>query len=161
MNLTKERWIQVLEIGNILLGLGLLVRWYLSSGPSMHTLFTESDTIENLHTPGAVQQRIENLGPAITVEDIIRELHAHPEHLQSERSKKLFKEMQQTQKALLDNEESLQQVELELNRVALDIFNSLSTTEQTRIRSRRNTDSVEGVEAQYWKEVLKQAEDTP
>ena len=94
-------------------------------------------------------------------EDIIRELHAHPEYLQSDRSKQLFKEMQQTQQALLDNEESLQQVELELNRIALDIFNSLPSAEQARIRSRRNTDSVEGVEAQYWREVLKQAENTP
>lgn len=161
MSVSKKRWIKVLEIGNILLALGLLIRWYMVSGPSIHTLFTETDTIENLHTPGAVQQRIENLGPTITVEDIIRELHTHPEHLQSERSKQLFKEMQQTQQALLDNEESLHQVELELNRIALDIFNSLSSVEQARIRSRRNTDSVEGVEAQYWKEVLKQAENTP
>ena len=161
MSLSKERWIQVLEIGNILLAVGLLLRWYLNSGPSIHTLFTEADTIENLHTPGAVQQRIENLGPTITVEDIVRELHAHPEQLQSAGSKQLFKEMQQTQQALLDNEESLQQVELELNRIALEIFNNLPSAEQARIRSRRNTDSVEGVEAQYWKEVLKQAEDTP
>ena len=161
MSVSKERWIQIIEIGNILLAVGLLLRWYLGSGPSIHTLFTEVDTIENLHTPGAVQQRIEILGPTITVEDIIRELHAHPEHLQSDRSKQLFKEMQQTQQALLDNEDSLQQVELELNRIALDIFNSLPSAEQAHIRSRRNTDSVEGVEAQYWKEVLKQAENTP
>ena len=160
MSLSKERWIQVLEIGNILLALGLLLRWYLVPDPSIQTLFREADTIENLHSQGAVQQRIENLGPTITVEAIIRELHAHPEHLQSAGSKQLFKEMQQTQQALLDNEESLQQVELELNRIALEIFNNLPSAEQARIRSRRNTDSVEGVEAQYWKEVLKQAEDT-
>ena len=161
MSISKERWIQILEIGNILLAVGLLIRWYTVSAPYIHTLFTETDTIENLHAPNAVQQRIERLGPTITIEDIIRELHAHPEYLQSERSRQLFTEMQKTQQALLDNEESLQQVEMELNSIALDIFNGLSRSEQARIRSRRNTDSVEGVEAQYWKEVLKQAGDTP
>lgn len=161
MIVPKERWIQVLEIGNILLAVALLARWYMSTGSSIYTLFSGTDTIENLHAQGAVQQRIELLGPTISIEDIIRELHAHPEYLQSDQTKHLFKEMQQTQQALLDNEVSLQQVEFELNRAALSIFNGLSITEQARIRSRRNTDSVEGIEAQYWKEVLKKTEELP
>ena len=66
-----------------------------------------------------------------------------------------------TQQALLRNEESLQRIELELNRTALELYDGLSQEEQTRIRSRRNTDSVEGVEAQYWRELLKQIETNP
>ena len=161
MSLPPKRWVQLLEVANVLLALSLFARWYLTTGTTLQTLFSETDTMESLHIPGAVQQRIEFLGPTITVEDIIRELHAHPEYLQTDKSKQLLKEMQQTQQSLLSNEEALQKVELELNRITFDIFNGLSGTEQALIRSRRNTDSIEGVEAQYWKELQKQMEGTP
>ena len=127
----------------------------------MYTLFTDEDTIESLHRPNAVQQRIDQLGPSITVEDVIRKLHAKPELLRSTEGKQLFEEMIETQQALLHNEESLQRIELQLNRTALELYDSLSVEEQTRIRSRRNTDSVEGVEAQYWRELLEQSEVNP
>jgi len=161
---TPSRTATMLEVINIALAIALLVRWFFIPNPSLHTLFTDEDTIENLHAPGSVSLRIEQLGPSITVEDIIRELHEHPERLSSPEAQQLFKEMQETQSALLENEERLQAVELELNRLAFQLFNDLSPTEQARIRSRRNTDSVQGIEAQYWSEVLqqgKQDEHTP
>lgn len=160
MKETRSRWLQGLEVLNILLALGLLIRWWMPS-VSIYTLFTDEDTIENLHRPNAVQQRIDQLGPSITVEDVIRKLHAEPELLHSADGKQLFQEMLETQQALLRNEESLQRIELELNRTALELYDSLSSEEQTRIRSRRNTDSVEGVEAQYWRELLEQVEANP
>lgn len=155
---TPSRTTTMLEGINIVLAIALLVRWLLIPTPSLHTLFTDEDTIENLHAPGAVSQRIEQLAPSITVEDIVRELHEHPERLSSPEAKQLFIEMQETQSKLLENEERLQAVELELNRLALQLFNDLSPTEKARIRSRRNTDSVEGIEAQYWREILQQGE---
>lgn len=155
---TPSRTTTMLEMFNIALAIALLVRWLLIPNPSLHTLFTDEDTIEDLHAPGSVSIRIEQLGPSITVEDIIRELHQHPERLSSPEAQQLFREMQETQSKLLANEERLQAVELELNRLALQLFNDLSPTEQARIRSRRNTDSVEGIEAQYWREVLQQGE---
>ena len=120
----------------------------------MYTLFTDGDTIDSFHRPNAVQQRIDQLGPSVTVEDIIRKLHAEPELVSSAEGTQLFKEMLETQQALLRNEEALQRIELELNRTALKLFDGLSPEEQARIRSRRNTDSVEGVEAQYWRSFL-------
>jgi hypothetical protein len=154
----REKWIRRIEFVNILLALALLVRWYTVPSPPIYTLFTNEDTIENLHRPNAVQQRIEQLGPSITVEDIIRKLHAEPELLRSTEGKELFQEMLQTQQELLRNEEALQRVELELNRTTLKLYDNLSPEDQTRIRSRRNTDSVEGIEAQYWRELLEQVE---
>ena len=155
---TPSQTTTILEGINIALAIALLVRWFLIPNPSLHTLFTDEDTIEHLHAPGAVSLRIEQLAPSITVEDIVRELHEHPERLSSPEAQQLFKEMQETQSALLANEERLQAIELELNRLALQVFNDLSPEEQARIRSRRNTDSVEGIEAQYWREVLQQDE---
>lgn len=155
---TSSRTATMLEMINISLAIALLVRWLLIPNPNLHTLFTDNDTIEDLHAPSAVSQRIEQLAPSITVEDIVRELHEHPEYLSSPEAQQLFKEMLQTQTSLLENEERLQAVELELNRLALQVFNDLSPEEQARIRSRRNTDSVEGIEAQYWREVLHQSE---
>ena len=160
MKETRAQWLQRLEILNILLALGLLIRWWMPSA-SMYTLFTAEDTIESLHRPNAVQQRIDQLGPSITVEDVIRKLHAEPELLDSTDGKQLFQEMLGTQQALLRNEKSLQRIELELNRLALKLYDGLSQEEQARIRSRRNTDSVEGVEAQYWRELLEQTETSP
>ena len=160
MKETRAWWLQSLEVLNILLALGLLIRWWMPS-TSMYTLFTAEDTIESLHRPNAVQQRINQLGPSITVEDVIRKLHAEPELLHSTDEKQLFQEMLGTQQALLRNEESLQRIELELNRLALKLYDGLSQEEQARIRSRRNIDSVEGVEAQYWRELLEQVETNP
>ena len=160
MKETRAQWLQSLEVLNILLALSLLIRWWMPSA-SMYTLFTAEDTIESLHRPNAVQQRIDQLGPSITVEDVIRKLHAEPELLHSADGKQSFQEMLETQQALLRNEESLQRIELELNRLALKLYDGLSQEEQARIRSRRNTDSVEGVEAQYWRELLKQTETNP
>ena len=157
MKETRTRWLQILEVLNILLAVSLLVRWWIPS-VSMQTLFTDGDTIESLHQPNAVQQRIDQLGPSITVEDVIRKLHAEPELLRSTEGRQLFEDMLETQQALLRNEESLQRIELELNRTALELYDGLSPEEQTRIRSRRNTDSVEGVEAQYWRELLQNIE---
>ena len=137
------------------------MRWWVFPSTSVYTLFTDGDTIDDLHRPNAVQQRIEQLGPAITVEDVVRKLHAEPALLKSAEGKQLFQEMLDTQQTLLRNEESLQQIELKLNRTALELYDSLSTAEQTRIRSRRNTDSVEGVEAQYWRELFNQIETNP
>ena len=161
MNDTQSRWIHGIEVLNILLAIGLLLRWWVLPSTSVHTLFTDGDTIDDLHRPNAVQQRIEQLGPAITVEDVVRKLHADPSLLQSAESKQVFQEMLDTQQAIIRNEESLQQIELQLNRTALELYESLSLTEQTRIRSRRNTDSVEGVEAQYWRELFNQIETNP
>ncbi len=161
MNDTQNRWIHGIEVLNILLAMGLLLRWWVLPSTSVYTLFTDGDTIDDLHRPNAVQQRIEQLSPAITVEDVVRKLHADPALLHSAESKQLFQEMLDTQQALLHNEESLQQIESELNRTALELYESLSPAEQTRIRSRRNTDSVEGVEAQYWRELFNQIETTP
>ena len=160
MKETRTRWIQILEVLNILLAVVLLIRWWIPSA-SMQTLFTDGDTIESLHQPNAVQQRIDQLGPSITVEDIIRKLHAEPELLRSTEGRQLFEDMLETQQTLLHNEESLQRIELELNRTALELYDNLSPDEQARIRSRRNTDSVEGVEAQYWRELLKKIETNP
>ena len=157
----QSRWIHGIEVVNILLAIGLLLRWWVPSSNSVYTLFTDEDTIDDLHRPNAVQQRIEQLGPAITVEDVVRKLHGDTSLLQSAESKQLFQEMLDTQQALLRNEESLQQVEVKLNRTALELYESLSPAEQTRIRSRRNTDSVEGVEAQYWRELFNQIEPNP
>lgn len=158
MKNNSERWVRRIEILNIVLALGWFLRWLMVPSPSMHTLFTDGDTIDDLHRPNAVQERIEQLGPAITVEDVIRKLHAQPEHLRSPESKRLFQEMLQTQQDLLQNEEALQQIELQLNRTVLELYDGLSPEEQTRIRARRNTDSVDGVEAQYWRELLEQIE---
>ena len=158
MTNNRERWIRRVEVLNILLALGLLIRWWMVPSSPVYTLFTDSDTIEDLHRPNAVPERIEQIGPSVTVEDIIRKLHAEPELLHSTQSKQLFQEMLHTQQELLRNEETLQRVELELNRTALKLYEGLSHEEQTRIRSRRNTDSVEGVEAKYWRELLKQVE---
>ena len=154
----SERWVRRIEILNIVLALGWFLRWLMVPSPSVYTLFTDGDTIDNLHRPNAVQERIEQLGPTITVEDVIRKLHAQPEQMHSPESKRLFQEMLQTQQDLFQNEEALQQIELQLNRTVLELYEGLSSEEQTRIRARRNTDSVEGVEAQYWRELLEQIE---
>ena len=154
----SSRTTTIVDVFNITLAIALLIRWLVLPSPTLYTLFTGADGLEDLHAPNAVAHRIEQLGPSITVEDIIRELHEHPEHLSSPEATQLFNDMQETQAALLENEERLHTVELELNRLALELFNALTPAEQARIRSRRNTDSVEGIEAQYWREVLQQVE---
>ena len=159
--MTQPRWIGILEALNIVLAIGLLMRWN-STSDSVVAVFAEGDRIEDLHAPGAVHQRIQTTfelgGGAFTVEDIVRHLHAHPELLQSNVAKQQFRTLQEAQTALIDNMKALESVELELNHLALELYTSLSEAEQTKIRSRRNTDSVEGIEAQYWLELMKEIE---
>ena len=167
--MNTRSWVNMVEGINILLVLALIIRWSWggwtpSSPPTLYTLFDSTDGMDDLHAPDAVSNRIvktfQQNGGIITVEDIIRHLHDHPELLSTPTHTALFEQMLLTQTTLLNTEEELQIVELKMNKLALKIYNSLAETDKVRIRSRRNTDSVEGIEAQYWNSVLKQIQDT-
>ncbi len=162
--MTKTRWILALELLNILLAIALLVRWN-TAPSSIVTLFSAEDRIEDLHAPGAVHNRIHTTfelgGEAVTVEDIVRKLHANPALLRSTAAQEHFRSLQETQTKLIDNMKALETVELELNRLALELYTSLSETQKMQIRSRRNTDSVEGIEEQYWRELMNELEEQP
>ena len=54
MNDTQNRWIHGIEVLNILLAMGLLLRWWVLPSTSVYTLFTDGDTIDDLHRPNAV-----------------------------------------------------------------------------------------------------------
>lgn len=167
--MNTKSWVGIVEGFNILLAFGLLIRWGWggwtpANNPTLYTLFDSTDGMDDLHAPDAVSNRIvktfQQNGGIITVEDIIRHLHEHPELLSTPTHTALFEQMLLTQTTLLNTEEELQRVELKMNKLALEIYSSLSETDKVRIRSRRNTDSVEGIEAQYWNSLLNQVQDT-
>jgi len=150
----------ILEILNLGLVILLLFRWIGWSESPLATIFTESDRLEDIHAPKAVENRSQMIfqrdGGTVTVEDIIRYLHAHPELIDTIEKRQTLQQMQQTQTALLSAEENLKQIEYQLNTLALEVYQRLTPAEQARIRSRRNTDSVEGIEAQYWQALIEQ-----
>jgi hypothetical protein len=165
--MNTKSWIAIVEGLNIALALGLLIRWGWPTTPpstELYTLFEAQDGIEDLHAPNAVAHRVTTVfqqdGGVVTVEDIVRHLHANPKLMSTPTHVELFEQMLHTQTLLLNTEEELQQVELKMNRLSLEIYNSLSESDKVRIRSRRNTDSVEGIEAQYWKALLEQVQHT-
>ena len=167
--MNTKSWIGIVEGINIALALALLVRWEwggftASNSPTLYTLFDITDGMDDLHAPNSVSNRVvktfQQNGGSITVEDIIRHLHAHPELLSTPVHIEKKKKMLQTQTTLLNTEEELQKVEWKMNKLALEIYSSLSEKDKVRIRSRRNTDSVEGIEAQYWNSLLEQVRTT-
>ena len=56
MNETRPRWLQSLEVLNILLALGLLIRWWMPSS-SMYTCLRMETPLTAFHRPNAVQQQ--------------------------------------------------------------------------------------------------------
>lgn len=154
----------ILEVLNLGLVVLLLFRWFGWSEPTLATIFTENDRLEDIHAPKAVDKRSQMVfqrdGGTVTVEDIIRYLHAHPELIDTSEKRQTLQQMQQTQTALLSAEDNLKQIEYQLNTLALEVYQRLTPAEQARIRSRRNTDSIEGIEAQYWQALIEQVSTT-
>ena len=69
--------------------------------------------------------------------------------------------MEETQQHILETEEQIQTIEMRLNELALDVYDGLSDHERFNIRQSRNLDSVNGIEAKYWRTLIEQAEATP
>jgi hypothetical protein len=148
----------------LLLSVALILRLYTAQHPPIVELATQQDAPHILHEPHAAEQllplRLSTVGGYITVEDLIRHLHEHPDLLTSDATT-LLKEMEQTQQQILATEEEMQATELRLNQMALEIYDGLSEEEKFKIRHSRNIDSVNGVEAKYWRTLIESAESTP
>lgn len=148
----------------LLLSIALVVRLYGTQQTPIIELATQNDAPHVLHEPHAAERllplRLSALGGYITVEDLIRHLHEHPELLTSE-AINLLKEMERTQQQILETEEQVQAIELQLNQLALTIYDGLSEQERFNIRQSRNIDSVNGIEAKYWRTLIESVESTP
>lgn len=148
----------------LILSMTLILRLYTAQSPPIVELATQQDAPHVLHEPQAAERllplRLSTVGGYITVEDLIRHLHEHPELLTSDATT-LLKEMEQTQQQILATEEEMQATELRLNKMALEIYDGLSDQEKFKIRYSRNIDSVNGVEAKYWRTLIESAESTP
>ena len=148
----------------LLLSLALLVRLYTTQQDAIVELATSEDPPHVLHESNAAERllpvRLSTVGGYITVEDLIRHLHEHPKSLSTE-TIALLKDMEETQQHILETEEQIQTIEMRLNELALDVYDGLSDHERFNIRQSRNLDSVNGIEAKYWRTLIEQAEATP
>ena len=153
-----ETWLDGLLF---LLSVGLAFRLYNVSKSPILEMATIQDPPHILHGPDSAQRllplRLRTVGGYITVEDIIRYLHEHPTKLNQEATN-ILKQMEQTQQQILQTEEDVQEIERQLNKLALDIYDGLADSEKLQLRINRNLDSVNGVEAKYWRELIERAE---
>ena len=90
---------------------------------------------------------------SITVEDIIRELHAHANDLPEEKRRLLLEQLKRTEKerdSLLEMMEQANQIDQELSQMAIQIWASLTPEQRLSVRNERNAISVDKIERLYW-----------
>lgn len=141
----SSKWLWGADICILLLGVCLLWRLYAPSAPmsfAKPSIIAESD--------------------AITIEAIIRELHAHADQLPNTKREKLNQEISAAiieRDKLLELMEEANSIDTELNQLALEIWQQLSPEQQARLRETRNTISVDQLERAYWQETQEKLQD--
>ena len=119
----------------------------------------QGNSPNELHHPDSPKTilpiRLQTVGQYVTVKDLIRYLDDHPEIVQKD--KQIVAPLQRMidrQSQILKTEEDIQSIERVLNETTLQLYDQLSESEKQQLRLHRNIDSVEGVEAEYWKTLL-------
>ena len=135
----------------------------LTPSSSLIEIATEAENPRTLHHPDSSKTllpiRLQAVGQYITVEDLIRYLEHHPDMVrQNSQAVALLQRMLDRQSDILKTEEEIQAIEQILNQTALKLYEELSESEKQILRSQRNVDSVEGIEAVYWKSLLEELE---
>lgn len=140
----------------------LILCWQLTNhyiSPAILPLLSTESSPRSLHAPQAVEKtivyRVQQLGVPLNTEDIIRELHQHPERLENNPTlKQQLRAMHLTQKELLQSEEKLLSLERELNQLSLDMLQQLTGEQKELLLKNRNLDSVQKIEQRYWQELI-------
>jgi hypothetical protein len=137
MIVNNSKYTQIFDIVIGLLLIGLLVRMYLPNAP--FSFFSEPA----LHPQSN----------GISIEDIVRELHAHADKLEPDDRKELRIKLEEATKErdqLLLLMTEVQAMDTELNQAAIQVWDELSPENRNFIRQQRNTISVQELEAEYW-----------
>ena len=152
----------ILDAVLILLAIALCFRMLPSNNPLIE-IATEANSPNELHQPDSAKAilpvRLQTVGQYVTVEDLIRYLEDHPEIVEKDKQiVALLQRMIDRQSQILKTEEDIQAIERVLNETTLQLYEQLTDSEKQQLRIQRNVDSVEGVEAEYWKSLLEKVE---
>ena len=138
MNASRGRWTLLADLGIALLGTTLLWRLY---DPLAPMSFVQS--VDSVRTE------------SITIESVIRELHEHAEELPEQTRIDLKEDLKA---ATVERDELLRlmqeanQLDDELNQLAIEMWGMLSEEQRQVLIETRNTVSVQQIEQTYWKE---------
>ena len=113
-------------------------------------------------SPAVVPPIQEIESPSITIEALIREIHAHAAQLPEAKRQGLLEELAQAtleRDKLLELMEASDQIDQELTEIALQIWSRLDPEQRESLRRNRNRISVDTIERLYWEEALKNLEE--
>lgn len=139
MTTNNSKYILLFDVIIGLLFIGLLLRMYLPNTP-----------FSFFNTPAIHPQ-----SNGISIEDIVRELHAHADMLNADDRKELLIQLEEATKErdqLLLLMTEIQAMDTELNQAAIQVWDELSPENRNFIRQQRNTISVQELEAEYWEQ---------
>ena len=151
---------KILDLINILLAVGIIAQLYAPT-PSLISLQKQDSPPRSLHQPQAAQQALHHqllaIGPMVNVEDLIRYLEQDPAVASSATIHQHLVTMQQTQQSLFATEEAILTAEEQLNKIALELYQSLTPEQQRALNNNRNLDSVQRIEKGYWDRLIEQS----
>ena len=153
---------KILDVLNVLLAFAILFQVY-NPLPSLIPLQTKEAPPRSLHQPMAAQQALNHqlvqIGPTVNVEDLIRHLEQDPSLAATPQIHQQLVKMQQTQQELFATEEAILNAEEQLNKIALELYKTLTPEQQRSLNNNRNLDSVQRIEKGYWDRLIEQSND--
>lgn len=141
MKASDVKWTTLGDLVIVVLGATLLWRLYDPLAPM--TFVQPVDTVRT---------------ESITIESVIRELHEHADGLPEETRTKLKEDLKvatRERDELFRLMEEANQLDTELNQLAVEMWARLTEAQRKELVETRNTVSVQQIEQMYWKETEK------